>query len=386
MTSNLWNGSWSGRMPAGDPHRRSREVISPSGGIMRSKFPSRKNGRLVHCEGMLELDAAHLFELHPRITACVGEQELRAAKVPAAWAGGTLPLRLSAQDFNAICRRWCPLCLREEGFIRWEWTLKMMCVCDRHGIWLQEACQACGGLQRWGPSGIERCSCRGDLGRQAAVAAPCSVIQLSRGLAGEPSVGSVPFALSSVEWHRFVLYMGQFSEASRPQRPGKVADLHSLTIASEQVSTAAALLDDWPRAFNLVLHGIQQDAARQPSLQLTFSPLYRVIYQELRDDCFCFLRVAFEAFIHENWWGTVCNRNRRLPQVTRATHPRFTVTHAAHVAGIPICLANQLIQAELVGVESADFPSGRTQRTLHQAEVERLRTLASGSLPLRVAY
>jgi hypothetical protein len=67
MTPNLWNGSWSERKPAGDPHRRSREVISPSGGIMRSKFPSRKNGRLVHCEGMLELDAAHLFELHPRI-------------------------------------------------------------------------------------------------------------------------------------------------------------------------------------------------------------------------------------------------------------------------------------------------------------------------------
>jgi len=34
---------------------------------MRSKFPSRKNGRLVHCEGMLELDAVHLFELHPRV-------------------------------------------------------------------------------------------------------------------------------------------------------------------------------------------------------------------------------------------------------------------------------------------------------------------------------
>ena len=67
MTSNLWNGSWRGRAPSGDSHRRSREVISPSGGIMRCKFPSRKNGRLVHCEGMLELDAAHLFEVHPRI-------------------------------------------------------------------------------------------------------------------------------------------------------------------------------------------------------------------------------------------------------------------------------------------------------------------------------
>lgn len=50
-----------------DTHYRSREVISPSGGIMRCKFPSRKNGRLVHCEGLLELDAAYAFELHPGI-------------------------------------------------------------------------------------------------------------------------------------------------------------------------------------------------------------------------------------------------------------------------------------------------------------------------------
>lgn len=48
-------------------HVRARQVITPSGGIMRAKFPSRKNGRLVHCEGLLELDAAYLFEVHPGI-------------------------------------------------------------------------------------------------------------------------------------------------------------------------------------------------------------------------------------------------------------------------------------------------------------------------------
>jgi len=68
MTTTLWNGSWRGRAPSGEPHTRSRQVISPSGGIMRSKFPSRKNGRLVHCEGILELDAAYLLELHPRVS------------------------------------------------------------------------------------------------------------------------------------------------------------------------------------------------------------------------------------------------------------------------------------------------------------------------------
>jgi hypothetical protein len=67
MATSLWTGHWRGNSPNGDAHRRSREVISPSGGIMRCKFPSRKNGRLVHCEGLLELDAAYLFEASPQI-------------------------------------------------------------------------------------------------------------------------------------------------------------------------------------------------------------------------------------------------------------------------------------------------------------------------------
>lgn len=67
MSSHRWQGLWSGASPAGDVHKRAREVISPSGGIVRGKFPSRKNGRMVHHEGLLELDAIYLFETSPRI-------------------------------------------------------------------------------------------------------------------------------------------------------------------------------------------------------------------------------------------------------------------------------------------------------------------------------
>jgi hypothetical protein len=42
--------------------RRAREVVRPTGGIVRGKFPSRKNGCMVHHEGLLELDALYLFE------------------------------------------------------------------------------------------------------------------------------------------------------------------------------------------------------------------------------------------------------------------------------------------------------------------------------------
>lgn len=67
MSSNLWQGRWRGVKPAGDDHRRARNFITPSGGIVRGKFPSRKNGRMVHHEGLLELEAIYLFEASPNI-------------------------------------------------------------------------------------------------------------------------------------------------------------------------------------------------------------------------------------------------------------------------------------------------------------------------------
>jgi hypothetical protein len=67
MTTNLWSGRWNGHIPVGDSHDRAREVISPSGGIMRGKYPSRKNGRMVHHEGLLELDAVYLLEASPQV-------------------------------------------------------------------------------------------------------------------------------------------------------------------------------------------------------------------------------------------------------------------------------------------------------------------------------
>ncbi|WP_031430340.1 TnsA endonuclease N-terminal domain-containing protein [Methylomicrobium agile] len=67
MSKNLWQGAWRGNRPDGDVHKRARNIITPSGGIVRGKFPSRKNGRMVHHEGLLELEAIYLFETSPNI-------------------------------------------------------------------------------------------------------------------------------------------------------------------------------------------------------------------------------------------------------------------------------------------------------------------------------
>lgn len=67
MPENFWRGNWHGSQSSSSPHHRAREIVRPTGGILRGFVPSRKNGRLVHHEGLLERDTIALFEAHHRI-------------------------------------------------------------------------------------------------------------------------------------------------------------------------------------------------------------------------------------------------------------------------------------------------------------------------------
>jgi hypothetical protein len=46
-----------------------RRVVRPTGGMIRGKFPSRKNRRMVEFEELLELDLMHLLEAAPAVAA-----------------------------------------------------------------------------------------------------------------------------------------------------------------------------------------------------------------------------------------------------------------------------------------------------------------------------
>jgi len=76
MSHISWRGTWRGLSPDGLSHQRAREVLRSTGGIIRGKFPSRKTGRMVHYEGLLELDALYHFETSPLIVSYT-EQPVR---------------------------------------------------------------------------------------------------------------------------------------------------------------------------------------------------------------------------------------------------------------------------------------------------------------------
>lgn len=75
MTSLVWKGTWHGLARAWPAPPTCRTILRHTGGIVGSKFPSRKTGRMVHHEGLLELDAIYHFENSPLISAYTEQPE-----------------------------------------------------------------------------------------------------------------------------------------------------------------------------------------------------------------------------------------------------------------------------------------------------------------------
>lgn len=75
MSQISWKGTWRGRSPDGLRHEPARNVVRPTGAIIRGKFPSRKTGRMVKYEGLLEWGALYLLEASPAVVRYTDQPE-----------------------------------------------------------------------------------------------------------------------------------------------------------------------------------------------------------------------------------------------------------------------------------------------------------------------
>lgn len=327
-------------------------------------------------------------ELMDRAGISIRGRESLLGPLPHYWnSTGNIAPGLAINDYNHSLMRWCPVCLESSPHLRGVWGLKLQCVCAGHRVMLVDRCPACGATQRFERSDIAKCPCGAKLAAAERLVAPQTLCRICAWLAN----GSVPGAssrfsgLNAAEWHRLVRYLGQYTADSQPQRPGQIAGLHRLELATSAIVNAAHLLEDWPMHFNIMLSAIKERGPSTQSLPRTFGRLYHVLYRDLQALCFQFLRDAFEAYLHENWWGLVCKRNRSLRADTVANHPRLTIREAAQQAGTDPAVVRHFVQSELVpGIESK-LPSGRYVRSIHKQDVNQIVMLAQGAMTLTEA-
>ncbi len=306
---------------------------------------------------------------------------------PSYWETSGNLAGLAVQDFNQQTLRWCPSCLLEAPYLRKFWTLKLVCHCERHQTKLLERCPACGAAQSPSRSNLRSCQCGERISVADGLLAPTiSETKLLGRLhfAFDGAHGHGPFEqLNPSAWVRLIRYFGQFEDGREPDRPGQLGNLHDLDVAGRVFSRAAVLLNDWPANFNRLLESTLKNRPVSPSLRKSFGRLYRLIYRDLADPSFGFVREAFEAFINDSWWGTVCRRHRRLSAAVQTQHPRLTLRQAADSIGIGKKTLKHLVEASVIEATESKTTNGRTLATVHQAQLDLLGDLAASAMILK---
>jgi hypothetical protein len=202
---------------------------------------------------------------------------------------------------------------------------------------------------------------------------------------GLPGMPLLPLS----EWLKLISYLGQYSEIAQPKKPGKLGNMHQLDTASALMLQASYLLDDWPENFHALLIAVHCQAKREAKsttgIRDTFGTLYHVLYTDLADDCFQFLRDAFERYLHEHWAGVVNKRHRAFKPETIARHPRVTLKQAAKKAGVAPSTVRHFIRAEVIAGHLIELPSGRKLRSIDEQSLKQIAVLAKGCFTLEDA-
>lgn len=176
--------------------------------------------------------------------------------------------------------RVCPTCLKEAGGVddqgdvrrvhRREWAFRHVVACHRHGTLLVDRCpcgkelNAVGGAKRWA------CECGIPMATMAASPASDRQIRAAGAVDAMMSDGEVdlppPFRYLDVD--TFLAFLDRYGRASRDGpdasrdsrklKPMRYVEHQEppLDISAQDVEAAMAIVEDWPRGFYRLLHGV----------------------------------------------------------------------------------------------------------------------------------
>ncbi|WP_157137977.1 hypothetical protein [Herbaspirillum lusitanum] len=245
---------------------------------------------------------------------------------------------LKSSDFTHLYRRWCPLCVELEPWLRPAWRLKISIACASHGVHLLERCPRCHNSPNVGEIMHGVCEC-GVVFKKVLSRAPKKQVELMWALQASlldkavlPLDGESA-TLTTQQLVRLIFYTGRFIDGPTLSKPGKIRDLESLSVALNLVTGVSILLKGWPGVFWDCLQKYVDNSPGDMSVQRVFSPLYHVIYKDLREPAFQFLRDAFELFLLDHWRGELCGRHRLFSEVTVSGSRHQGLAHIARATG-----------------------------------------------------
>ena len=286
--------------------------------------------------------------------------------------------------------RHCPVCLRESGMWRDDWTLSFLPFCERHRVWLSDTCGRCRRRLAWNGMRLFHCRCGADLRDAPAAKVAMSVKQMIavRSECGRASAHGPPqlAQLWPAQVARLIMAIGGTFAFPRTKRAKRKLSRSNLNECVKVTIAASQHLVPWPEAMREDLRRLlrQRERRRLASMSAVFAQLYRPLYKELTDPAFDFLRHELGKFAAEHWPEPV-NRRHKLASSFDVT-PRLPLAAAARQLGVRATTLVRLCGAAGIAIQSRSPRQGtRRARSLTTVDVERLREWRTTLVTVRTA-
>ncbi|AVG16055.1 hypothetical protein CFN79_09420 [Chromobacterium vaccinii] len=261
-------------------------------------------------------------------------------------------LGIKTTYWNLDHRRWCPDCLRDDGYWKAEWLITLQVACPQHRRQLHEQCPACHQPVGWYSGGLQHCRCGQHLTEAAPSAASDGLLQIAQLISNKLAEATGVDAerrpphridqalsqlLASVCLPRLLdllWALGCYGHFRELKKSLKVHDHHRLGIALPVLESAATMLLQWPDAF----HAYMQAACDQSQTHALHMHLFAgthllALNRALSHPELHFVRHEFERFVSKHWKGAISHHLQFADDIA-AEHPTILAKEAMAILGI----------------------------------------------------
>lgn len=260
---------------------------------------------------------AEYCRLHPEEISQLSGLEVRLADGAKVWQ--VCDEWVSKPSFIAPNRSTvCAQCLRQAPYVRGLWALSLYTACAYHGVELLEACPACGHRLQWRRRHLEYCSCGFELAAAEAYPAKEDALLMSfligsHGPSPPPFIASAGIrenalqllaSLSLDGLCKSIWFLGHCLGELGTFGAGHGKLKPEAKRVEPIVGRAFDVMRNWPTRLGDIL----LDCAKRPPAEYQgglvgrlLGPVQNYLKQELQDEEFAFVRIAYEQHLREVW-------------------------------------------------------------------------------------
>ena len=235
--------------------------------------------------------------------------------------------------FSCDKLKFCPLCLKEDRYYKFNWQYRASVACVKHRVWLQDKCPTCKSLVALENSKVRECTCGFDISSSLTEKASNEVIAMQRFLEqGDLCSTSLIKPDHKMGIRERMELLNFFSK----WLGNRLVNVSGISRNLSHMSTAKPCMADVSEALFSGEVGFNNFLSRLHSLGVVqlnhnhdlFTKFHRSFYKCYTKECFNPLKYEIEHYAHNHWEKPLTKRNKNFQPETIDRYPWIALQKA----------------------------------------------------------